>query len=90
MNAAKRPAKEEPASEPEPNKEELLLAEIRDLLKEKQDVKKLGFESLRLNFTLESAGETRKIARDFIQCYQKNVDSCAYILTKGHFRRGVE
>lgn len=60
------------------------------LLKEKQDVKKLGFESLRLNFTLESAGETRKIARDFIQCYQKNVDSCAYILTKGHFRRGVE
>ena len=36
MNTAKRPAKEEPAPAPEPSKEELLLAEIRDLLKEKQ------------------------------------------------------
>lgn len=60
------------------------------LLKERQDVKKLGFDSLRLNFTLESFEETRKIAKDFIQCYQKDVDSCAYTLTKGHFKRGVE
>lgn len=60
------------------------------LLKEKQDVKKLGFDSLRLNFTLESAEETRKIAEDFIRCYQRDGDSCAYTLTKGHFKRGVE
>ncbi|MDO5389524.1 MAG: U32 family peptidase [Eubacteriales bacterium] len=60
------------------------------LLKERQDVKKLGFDSLRLNFTLESFEETRKIAKDFIQCYQKDVDSCVYTLTKGHFKRGVE
>lgn len=60
------------------------------LLKEKQDVKKLGFNGLRLNFTLESAEETRKIAKDFIQCYQLDADSCAYTLTKGHFKRGVE
>ena len=36
------------------------------LLKEKQDVKKLGFNGLRLNFTLESAEETRKI----LVCYK--------------------
>ena len=33
--AAEAPAEEEPAAEPEPTKEELLLAEIRDLLKNK-------------------------------------------------------
>lgn len=60
------------------------------LLKERQEVKKLGFDSLRLNFTLESAEETERIAKDFIRCYQKNVDSCVYTLTKGHFKRGVE
>lgn len=60
------------------------------LPKEMQDVKKLGFDSLRLQFTLESAEETKEIAENFILCYQKNIDSCAYTLTKGHFKRGVE
>lgn len=34
------PAEEEPAAEPEPTKEELLLTEIRDLLKEQQNDRK--------------------------------------------------
>ena len=36
MNAAKKPKEEEAPAAPEPTKEELLLTEIRDLLKEKQ------------------------------------------------------
>lgn len=33
----KKPEEEEPAAEPEPTKEEILLTEIRDLLKEQQE-----------------------------------------------------
>ncbi len=62
------------------------------LLKEAEEVKELGFLYLRLSFTLESPGEVRRIAEDFLECYKgcKVTPNKHYTLTKGHFKRGVE
>lgn len=61
------------------------------LLKYASRVKAMGFNRIRLNFTFESAGETKSIINKFVKSYVYNedtddIDNC----THGHFRRKVE
>lgn len=64
------------------------------LLKEVNEIKKMGITRYRLNFTLENKEETRRIAAGFAASYIKGERPDAKLLqmevTKGHFNRGVE
>lgn len=55
-----------------------------------EKVKQLGFSGLRMTFTLETPGETKRIATDFIRLLQGDNHPLTDQLTKGHFKRGVE
>ena len=54
-----KPAEPEPEKEPEPTKEELLLAEIRDLLKEQEQMKSAALSG---SFRVGAGRETRRDA----------------------------
>ena len=60
------------------------------LLKEKNQIDKLGVSSLRLAFTIEKPQEALKIYEEFrdVYCDGKNPPKREY--TKGHFKRGAE
>lgn len=62
------------------------------LLKEADQVKRLGVGGVRLSFTLESKKEARKAAEIFAAVYIRGDDpkSLPKEVTKGHFQRGVE
>lgn len=64
------------------------------LIGESEEIKSMGISKYRLNFTLENAEETKRIARGFAKTYQKGELPEGYLLqmeaTKGHFQRGVE
>lgn len=60
------------------------------LLKEKDQVTRLGIKTLRLSFTLEDAKETGRIVSDFVRTYIYGEDAGEHDFTKGHFKRGVE
>ncbi len=62
------------------------------LHKEKNKIKKLAPESLRLYFTVEDPYETRKITEYFIRLFEDDEegDPPFYEYTKGHFIKGVE
>ena len=60
------------------------------LAHEADQVKKLGANSLRLNFTTESPSECENILNDFINSYKCDKISDTREYTKGHFKRGVE
>lgn len=59
------------------------------LLKEKEQVKRLGVERLRLSFTTETPEEARNILREFYAVYFENAVSTEKNYTKGHFKRGA-
>lgn len=61
------------------------------LLKEANQVKELGMQSLRLSFTTEDYETTQKIARLYVERYlhELPVDYKGEY-TKGHFKRGIE
>ncbi|MDO5335943.1 MAG: DUF3656 domain-containing protein [Eubacteriales bacterium] len=60
------------------------------LLKEREQVERLGPEGARLMFTLENGEEVRKLANEFVQVYKYGKNAGEYEFTKGHFKRGVE
>ncbi|MDO4649282.1 MAG: U32 family peptidase [Eubacteriales bacterium] len=61
------------------------------LLAEAKQVLSLGMSGLRLNFTWETAGETREIFRAFSDVYQFGEHrELSGTFTKGHFKRGAE
>lgn len=66
------------------------------LLREADEVKRLGIRQYRLNFTMEDAGRTEQIAREFAAVYVegREPDPSLQLLqmetTRGHFGRGVE
>ena len=60
------------------------------LLRESSKVKKLGAESLRLAFTLESGEETEQILKEFAGVYLRGQSAPSREFTKGHFKRGAE
>lgn len=60
------------------------------LLKYGNEIKDLNIESIRLNFTWESAGQIKDILNQYIQVFfrnQKITDTTDS--TRGHFKRGV-
>lgn len=59
------------------------------LLKEKDQVKKLGMKCLRLAFTTETPEEARNILKEFYEAYFKNAVGTEKNYTKGHFKRGA-
>lgn len=64
------------------------------LLKEREEVWELGFEGLRLSFTLEDEVQTEQILRIFQQVYLEGRQAPETFpireVTRGHFGRGVE
>ncbi len=64
------------------------------LLKEADQVKRLGVGGYRLSFTMEGEKETRQIAKSFAAVYVRGDNPKAHPwsgeVTKGHFQRGVE
>lgn len=59
------------------------------LLKEKEQVKKLGVKGLRLAFTTETPEEVRNILKEFYGVYFENAVGMEKNYTKGHFKRGA-
>ena len=62
------------------------------LLHNSNEVKELKPTNIRLNFTCESAEETKKIIQSFVQTYlydNQRIDEIKDF-TRGHFKRGVE
>ncbi|MEY8336842.1 DUF3656 domain-containing protein [Lachnospiraceae bacterium 62-35] len=62
------------------------------LLKQKEDVLRLGPSSIRLMFTIETEQEAEEIAYAFIRRFMKEEEAAVPFqeFTKGHFKRGVE
>ena len=60
------------------------------LLKEKNQIDKLGVSSLRLAFTIEKPQEALKIYEEFREVYQNGGNPPKREYTKGHFKRGAE
>ena len=61
------------------------------LLNMRNQVAELNPASVRLNFTLENASQTRKILESFEKNYCDNVPVDEFFdFTRGHFKRGVE
>jgi len=61
------------------------------LLKEYRQVQELGCHSLRLAFSIESANETKAIAKAFGDTYKRYQEpTWQQSFTKGHFKRGIE
>ena len=60
------------------------------LLKEKNQIDRLGVSSLRLAFTIEKPQEALKIYEEFRDVYQKGGNPPRREYTKGHFKRGAE
>lgn len=65
---------------------------LPDFLKEAEQIKKMEFAALRMNFTVETAKETEKLLNVFTDVYKKGkeVSDKNLSFTKGHFKRGVE
>ena len=61
------------------------------LLNLRNQVAELNPASVRLNFTLENALQTKKVLESFEKNYCKNVPVEDFAdFTRGHFKRGVE
>jgi putative protease len=61
------------------------------LLKDFEEVKKLGMKSLRLSFTTESRKETEETVGLYIDRYlYGRSTNFTGEYTKGHFKRGIE
>ena len=60
------------------------------LLKEKEQVERLGVQSLRLAFTMEEPEEAAGILENFLDVYYRDGRPAAGEFTKGHFKRGAE
>ena len=60
------------------------------LLKEKEQVEKLGLHSLRICFTTEKAEQAVKIFEEFKSVYLDGDNPPKRDYTKGHFKRGAE
>ena len=60
------------------------------LIRDQRAVEKLGFQSLRLSFTIENREETGRILRAFIDAYTYGKTPQDLPGTRGHFRRGAE
>lgn len=62
------------------------------LLDHVSDIEKLGVKDIRLDFTMESAVETKKILDCYVKqaLYKEKTADCVEDYTKGHFKRGIE
>lgn len=60
------------------------------LLKEKEQVERLGLHSLRISFTTEKAEQAVRIFEEFKGVYLDGADLPKRDYTKGHFKRGAE
>lgn len=61
------------------------------LLKEAEEVKKLGTDGIRLSFTLESGQECGALLKEFLEVYRGGRPAPGEVpFTKGHWKRGVE
>ena len=62
------------------------------LLKEKNEIKSLQVETVRLNFTMEDKAKTKEVLKMFVDTYifDKNIDNKISDFTRGHYKRGVE
>lgn len=62
------------------------------LLEHVSDIEKLGVRDIRLDFTMESAVETKKILDCYVKqaLYKEKTADCVEDYTKGHFKRGIE
>ena len=60
------------------------------LLREREQVRKLGPVALRLSFTIEDQNEAVRILDEFVNVYQNEADPPQRDYTKGHFKRGAE
>ncbi|MFR3946438.1 MAG: hypothetical protein ACLTZM_04520 [Ruminococcus sp.] len=60
------------------------------LLREREQVRKLGPAALRLSFTIEDQNEAVRILDEFVNVYQNEADPPQREYTKGHFKRGAE
>lgn len=60
------------------------------LLKDREQIKKLGMKSLRLAFTLETGKECEQLLGDFLRVFLREGEAGAYEFTRGHFKRGAE
>ena len=60
------------------------------LLREREQVRKLGPAALRLSFTIEDQNEAVRILDEFVNVYQNEADPPQRKYTKGHFKRGAE
>lgn len=60
--------------------------------KEASELKQLNFRTFRMNFTIESSEEVKKLLRDFgsLYLYGESVHFQTEQFTKGHLKRGVE
>jgi putative protease len=66
--------------------------QVLSLLKQKEEIKRLAPRNIRLDFTLETKEETKKILAAFLAVFyhgEKNVTG-PEDYTTGHFKRGVE
>lgn len=60
------------------------------LLGEMDTIRKMGFPGIRLEFTIESAGETARILKQAAAALRGDPVRPDILVTKGHFLRGVE
>ena len=60
------------------------------LLKEKEQVERLGLHSLRISFTIEKAEQAVRIFEEFKGVYLDGANLPKRDYTKGHFKRGAE
>ena len=61
------------------------------LLKEREEVLRLGGAGLRLSFTVEPPADAVRIFRDFRDAFRSGREPAGSLrMTRGHFRRGVE
>ncbi|MDD6193460.1 MAG: U32 family peptidase [Lachnospiraceae bacterium] len=74
---------------------EIYNSKIYNILSEIERVKSLGFQGCRLDFTLEDQEETNRVLDQFEALWMgiendKILQETSAIVTKGHFKRGVE
>ena len=62
------------------------------ITKEADQIRRLGFGGIRLNFTLESPDQMKEILDGFSKIYLEKTEwsKPSDVFTKGHFKRGVE
>ncbi|MBR1572683.1 MAG: U32 family peptidase [Lachnospiraceae bacterium] len=71
---------------------EIYNSKIYNIMSEAGAIENMGFGGLRLDFTIESYSETKKVLQEFENVFYKNKASnlSGDIYTKGHWKRGVE